>query len=86
MAMPQSSGMPVSSARPMAPPRNSAKSVAMAAISEASHMAQTSGRGKWSRLTSARLRPVAIPSRAASAWNSMATRLAASTTHSSAKP
>ena len=80
--MPASSGMWNSSDRPMAPPRNSARSVAIAAISLTTHIAQTTGRGNWSRHISARLRPVTMPSLADSAWNSIAIRLATSTTQS----
>ena len=82
--IPRISGRLNSSARPMAPPRNSARSVAIAATSLTAHMAQTTGRGNWSRHSSARLRPVTIPSRAESAWNSMAMPFAISTTHNSA--
>ena len=46
MAMPAMSGMLNSSARPIAPPRNSARSVAMAAISLTTHMPKTTGLGK----------------------------------------
>ena len=55
----------------------------MAAISLTTHMAKTTGRGKCSRHISARLWPVTMPSLAESAWNSMAIRLASSTTQSS---
>ena len=54
----------------------------MAAISLTTHIAMTTGLEKWSRHISARLRPVTMPSLADSAWNSMAIRLASSTTHS----
>ncbi len=67
----------------MAAPINSARSVAIAATSLASHMAMTKGRGKCIRHSVARLCPVTIPSRADSAWNSMAMTLASNTTHSS---
>jgi len=80
---PQPSGTSNSSEMPMAPPMNSARSVAMAPISAAIHIATTSGRENSSRHTSARLRPVTMPSLADMAWNSIATRLASSTTHSS---
>ena len=40
-------------------------------------------RATFWRHSVARLRPVTMPSRAESAWNSMATRLASSTTHNS---
>ena len=81
--MPASSGILNSSAKPIAPPRNSARSVAMAAISLTTHIAQTTGLGNCSRHISARLRPVTMPSLADSAWNSMAITLASSTTQSS---
>ena len=55
----------------------------MAATSLTSHIATTTGRGKWSRASSARFRPVAMPTRADSAWNSIAIRLASTTTHNS---
>ncbi len=67
---------------PMAPPRNSARSVAMAAISLTTHMARTTGSENCSRHISARFRPVTMPSLAESAWNNIAIMLAASTTHS----
>ncbi len=53
--------------RPIAPPRNSARSVAIAATSLTIHKAQTTGLEKWSRHNSARLRPVTMPSLADSA-------------------
>ena len=43
----------------------------------------TTGRGKRSRQTSGRLRPVAMPSLALIDWMSIAIRLAPRTTHSS---
>ncbi|SDK21254.1 hypothetical protein SAMN04488026_103410 [Aliiruegeria lutimaris] len=55
----------------------------MAAISLTAHMTQTVRRGKLSRQSSARFLPVTMPSRAESAWNSIAIRLAQSTTQSS---
>ena len=67
----------------MAPPRNSARSVAIAATSLTAHIAQTTGRGNSLRHNSARLAPVTMPSLAESPWNSIAIRLAASTTQSS---
>ncbi len=45
-AMPAISGIRNSSDKPMAPPRNSARSVAIAAISLTTHIAQTTGREK----------------------------------------
>ena len=79
--MPEKSETPVSSDRPMAPPRNSARSVAMAATSLATHMSMGTGCGKRSRDSSARFWPVTMPSLADSAWNSIATTFAASTAH-----
>ncbi len=49
-------------------------------------MPNTSGRGSRSRHSAARLRPVAMPSLADSAWNSIAITLATTTTHSSVVP
>ena len=46
-------------------------------------MPHTTGAGKRSRHSSARLRPVTMPSFADIAWNSIAIAFAASTTHSS---
>ena len=66
----------------MAPPRNSARSVAIAATSLTAHIASTTGRGKCSRHSSARFRLVTMPSRADRPWNSMAMTLAASATQS----
>lgn len=75
--------MPVSNAMPTAAPTNSARSVAMAASSLMSHIARAAGAGKCARHSCARFCPVTMPSRADSAWNSIATTLAATTTHSS---
>ena len=55
----------------------------MAAISLTIHIAIATGRENRSRHSSARFLPVTMPSLADSAWNSMAIRLASSTTHSS---
>ena len=77
--MPSSSGRCSSSDSPIAPPRNSARSVAIAAISETPHIASTAGRAKWMRQSAGRLSPVTSPTRADSSWNSIATALAAST-------
>ena len=57
--------------------------MAIAAISLTPHIAHTSLRGKCIRHSEARLCPVTIPTRADSDWNSMATRFATTTTHSS---
>ncbi len=72
--------------RPSAAPTNSARSVAIATASACSHSSTTTRDGNWSRHTSGRLRPVAMPSLALIDWTSMAIRLAASTTHSSMYP
>jgi len=85
-AIPAKSGIFSSSDSPMAPPRNSARSVAIAATSLTAHIVHTSGGGNHSRDSSARLRPVTMPSFADSAWNSIATRLASSTIHNSPYP
>ena len=76
------SGMPNSRLKPIAAPINSARSVAMATSSISTHIPQTTGLGKWSRQSSARLRPVAIPSLADRHWISIAIRLLATTTQS----
>ena len=67
----------------MAAPTNSARSVAMAMSSAWIHSPQATGRGKCSRHSSARLRPVAMPIFADRFWISIAIRLALSRTHSS---
>ena len=67
----------------IAAPTNSARSVAMAMSSAWTHRPQVTGRGKWSRHSSGRLRPVAMPILAERFWISIAIRLAASRTHSS---
>ena len=54
----------------------------MAATSLTAHIASTTRCGKCARHSSARLRLVTMPSLAESDWNSMATALASSTTHS----
>ena len=56
----------------------------MAATSLASHIGTITRAGQCRRHISARLVPVTMPSLAESAWNSMATRFAATTTQSSA--
>ena len=66
----------------MAPPRNSARSVAMAATSLTIHIAQTTGQGNSSRHISAKFRPVTMPSLADRAWNNIAIKLASNTTQS----
>ena len=78
-----SSPMPVSSCRPIAAPRNSARSVAIAIASAWIHSAIVTRWGNSSRQTSARLRPVAIPSFAESVWISIAIRFEATITQTS---
>ena len=67
----------------MAPPITSARSVAMATSSACTHMPRVTARGKWSRHSSGRFRPVARPSLADRVWISMASRLATTITHTS---
>ena len=62
---------------------DSARSVAIAATSLPSHIVITTGRGKCARHNAGRLWPVTMPSRADSAWNSIAIMFDRSTTHSS---
>lgn len=78
-----SSGMPNSRFKAIAPPMNSARSVAMATSSPWAHSIQVSGRGRCVRHSVGRSWPVAMPSLADSAWTNMASRLAAAITHSS---
>ena len=78
------SGRPNTSCRPSAAPTNSARSVAIATASACSHRNTTTRNGNRSRHTSGRLRPVAMPSLALSAWTSIAIRLATATTQSRA--
>ena len=59
----------------MAPPRTSARSVAMATSSACTHSPRVTGFGKWSRHSSGRLFPVAMPALAERYWMSMAIRL-----------
>ena len=80
------SGIPSSRLKPIAAPRNSARSVAMATTSIKPHIAQTAPGGNWSRQCSARFLPVAMPSLAERVWSSMAIRLLATTTQSSRYP
>ena len=56
---------------------------AIATTSATPHMPHTSGRGNCSRHTSARLRPVAMPSLAESDWMSIAIRFALTITQTS---
>ena len=80
------SGIPSSRLKPIAAPRNSARSVAMATISINAHIVQTAPGWNRSRQCSARFLPVAMPSLAERLWSSMAIRLLASTTQSSRYP
>ena len=57
--------------------------MAIATTSVSTHSASTTGRGKWSRMTSARFRPVAMPSLADSVWITIAITLAVTTTQTS---
>ncbi len=75
--------MPNSRLRPSAAPTTSATSVAIATSSACSQRLIEVRREKVSRHSSARLRPVAMPSFADCVWTSIATRFAASTTQSS---
>ena len=68
----------------MAAPRNSATSVDIAMISAWTHRPSVAQRGNRSRHSSGRLWSVAMPSLAERYCTSIAIRLAASTTHSSA--
>ena len=80
MAAAGSSGIPKTRLMPRAAPTNSARSVAMAISSAWTQSSRLTDRGKRSRQTSGRLRPVAMPSLALSDWTSMAVRLAPITT------
>jgi hypothetical protein len=79
---PQPSGIPNRRLSPRAAPSTSARSVAIAITSAWIHSPKLTGRERLSRHTSARFRPVAIPSFADSVWTSMAMRFAASTAQS----
>ncbi|SIM69548.1 hypothetical protein SAMN04489832_1464 [Micromonospora cremea] len=83
MIPPGSMGMPKSRYRATAPPITSARSVAIATSSACTHITRLTGRGRRSRHSSGRLRPVARPSLAVSVWTSMAIRLATTTTQTS---
>ena len=80
---PHPSGIPNSRLSPSAAPSTSARSVAIAITSAWSQSPKETLRGKLSRQTSARLRPVAIPSFAESVCTTIAIRFAASTAQSS---
>ena len=77
------SGMPNSRYRPRAAPTTSATSVDMATTSAWIQRPIEAGREKVWRHSSGRFLPVAMPSFADWVWISIATRLAATTTHSS---
>ena len=65
----------------MAPPSTSARSVAMATSSACTHSPRvTGGCGKWSRHSSGRLFPVAMPALAERYWMSIAIRLLTTST------
>ena len=80
---PHPSGIPNSRLSPSAAPSTSARSVAIAITSAWSQSPNVTLRGKLSRQTSARLRPVAIPSFAESVCTTIAIRFEASTAQSS---
>ena len=80
---PIGSGSPKSRYSATAPPITSARSVAIATHSACTHSPMLTRRGKVSRQTSGRLRPVASPSLADRDWISIAMTLAATITHSS---
>ena len=75
--------MPNSRWKPIAAPRNSARSVAIAITSAWIQSRIDVRREKRSRQTSGRLRPVAIPSFAESVWISIAIRFEATITQTS---
>ena len=75
--------MPVSRWMPIAAPRNSARSVAIAITSACTQRKNDVRRENCSRQTSGRLRCVAIPSFADSVWISIASRFAATITQTS---
>lgn len=75
--------MPKRRLKATAAPKNSAKSVAIATISATTHSAHVTGRRNCALIVSGRLRPVAIPSLAESAWISIAIRFDATMTHTS---
>ena len=78
-----SSDIPTRRCSPIAAPRNSARSVAIAITSAWSQSPIVTCRGNSSRQTSARLRPVATPSFAERPWTRIAMMLAATTTQTS---
>ena len=78
-----SSAIPNRRCSPIAAPRNSARSVAIAITSACSQSPMVTRCGSSSRQTSARLRPVATPSFAERPCTSIAMMLDATTTHTS---
>ena len=77
------SGIPNRRFSPNAAPTTSATSVDIATISACTHSPIEVRREKFSRQSSARFFPVAIPSFADCVWTSIAIRFAARTTQSS---
>ena len=77
------SAIPKSRWKPRAAPRNSARSVAIAISSACTQSPREVRREYWSRQTSGRLRPVAMPSLAESVWISIAIRFEARITQQS---
>ena len=77
------SGTPKSRLSAIAAPTNSARSVAIAMSSACTQRPHVTGRGKCSRHSSGRLRPVAMPIFADRFWISIAIRFAARMTQSS---
>ena len=77
------SPIPKSRWKPIAAPRNSARSVAIAIASACTHSPIDVRRENRSRQTSGRLRPVAMPSFAESVWISIAIRFEATITQTS---
>ena len=75
--------VPSSSWKPIAAPRNSARSVAIAITSACTQSRNDVRRENWSRQTSGRLRRVAMPSFADSVWISIAIRFEATITQTS---
>ena len=72
--------VPISRLKPIAAPRNSARSVAIAITSAWSQSPTDVRREKWMRQISGRLWPVAIPSLADSVWITIAIRFEATIT------
>ena len=75
--------VPRSRSKPIAAPRNSARSVAIAITSACTQSPIEVRRENCSRQTSGRLLPVAIPSLADSVWISIAIRFEATITQTS---